>query len=375
MPCTPVTAPIVTPSASSTGPCSMCSSTYACGGRAGLGCGPAYPMRNSSSPSTAPSIARIASASSSGIPPANTRLPSMSGAKRLPSSSVKNATASGRASSTPEVITVSSTSIPASTPRVPSNRPPVATVSIWLPVITGASVRSRGHVPTTFPSSSTSIRSPRSRIQLTTRSRPRRSSSVSASRAQPPPSMAPISASASRRARRRGNEIARPSTMARLIGRAASSEEVAWSDRHPRARGAGCVADRGDDGRRRRDRRRLPDALRAEWRARLWHFDQNGVDGGCVERGRYQIVGEAGVAYLPALHDELLHHRQTDTLRDATLDLTGHLERIEDTTHVLRGGEVDDAHESELRIDIDNRAVCCARERDVRVTLAVGVEG
>ena len=31
MPCTPVTAPMVTPSASSTGPCSMCSSTKACG--------------------------------------------------------------------------------------------------------------------------------------------------------------------------------------------------------------------------------------------------------------------------------------------------------------------------------------------------------
>ena len=43
--------------------------------------------------------------------------------------------------------TVSITSSPASTPRVPSKRPPVATVSMWLPVSTGGSVRSAGQVP------------------------------------------------------------------------------------------------------------------------------------------------------------------------------------------------------------------------------------
>ena len=41
IPWTPVTAPIVIPSASSTGPCSMCSSTYAAGVRLGHGSGPA----------------------------------------------------------------------------------------------------------------------------------------------------------------------------------------------------------------------------------------------------------------------------------------------------------------------------------------------
>ena len=40
MPCTPVTAPMDTPSASSTGPCSMWSSTNAAGVRLGQGSGP-----------------------------------------------------------------------------------------------------------------------------------------------------------------------------------------------------------------------------------------------------------------------------------------------------------------------------------------------
>ncbi len=80
MPCTPVTAPIVMPSASSTGPCSMWSSTKACGVRLGQGRGPAYPIRSSSSPSRLPSMPCTSRASSRAMPPTNTSDPSMSGA-------------------------------------------------------------------------------------------------------------------------------------------------------------------------------------------------------------------------------------------------------------------------------------------------------
>ncbi len=83
---------------------------------------------------------------------------------------------------------------------------------MWLPVITGGR---DGYVPgrvaTTLPISSTARSSPRSRIHVTTRSRPSRSASVRARRALPRvpsgPSMAPSSASASRRPRRRPPSI------------------------------------------------------------------------------------------------------------------------------------------------------------------------
>ena len=76
----------------------------------------------------------------------------MSGAKRLPSSSVKKATAIGRRVATPCCSSVSTTSSPASTPRLPSKRPPVATVSMCEPHITGAAVGSvPGRVATTLP--------------------------------------------------------------------------------------------------------------------------------------------------------------------------------------------------------------------------------
>ena len=101
IPCTLVTAPMRTLLASSIGPCSICNSTNACGIKPGQGVVPAYPMRTSSSPSFAPSIAITSNASSSARPPTYTSEPSMSGAKRAPSSSVKMPTASGRGGVTP----------------------------------------------------------------------------------------------------------------------------------------------------------------------------------------------------------------------------------------------------------------------------------
>ena len=79
----------------------------------------------------------------------------MSGAKRAPSSSVKKATAIGCTVATPCCSSVSITSSPASTPRLPSKRPPVATVSMCEPVITGAAAGSvPGRVATTLPMAS-----------------------------------------------------------------------------------------------------------------------------------------------------------------------------------------------------------------------------
>jgi hypothetical protein len=60
----------------------------------------------------------VASASSSGRPPAYTSEPSMSGAKRAPSSLVKNATTSGRRVTSPAASSARTTSRPASTPEI-----------------------------------------------------------------------------------------------------------------------------------------------------------------------------------------------------------------------------------------------------------------
>src|SRR5205823_2980787 len=271
---------------------------------------------------------------------------------------------------------------------------------MWLPVRTGGSADSAGQVPTTLPISSMSTRRPRSCIHITTRSRPSRSSSVSARRAQPPPSIAPISASASRRPRKRGIEMRKSSTLfmrlrpsalhrprnrVRAIRAPGSApdcsrrperaRDVAWAYRDARAGRAARGADRGDDRRRRRDRRRLAYALGTERRAGLRLLDQRRFDGWRVERGRDQVVGEARVAHQPVVDDQLFHHREPETLRDAALDLAGHLQGVQHSSDVLRGGQVYHPNETELGVDVDHRPVRRAGERHVRVALAVGVEG
>ena len=81
-----------------------------------------------------------------------------------------------------------------------------------------------------------------------------------------------------------------------------------------------------------------------------------------------------GLRTTPSSTMQLLHHRQADALRDAALDLAGHLQRVQHLADVLRGGEVHDAHEPELGVDVDDGPVRGARERHVGVALAVGVE-
>ena len=61
-------------------------------------------------------------------------------------------------------------------------------------------------------------------------------------------------------------------------------------------------------------------------------------------------------------------------MRDTTLDLPDDRERVQGPADVLGGGDLDDAHEAELDVDVDDRAVCGERERHVRVALPVLVE-
>ena len=100
-------------------------------------------MRTSSSPSTAPSIARIVERvlerQAAGVHEAAEHVGREAAALLVGEERDRERM---RRASTPAAITVSITSSPASTPSVPSKRPPVATVSMWLPVITGGSVRS-----------------------------------------------------------------------------------------------------------------------------------------------------------------------------------------------------------------------------------------
>ncbi len=174
-------------------------------------------MRARFSSTRLPSIPWVWSAVSSDNWPVKTRLPIMSGAKRAPSSLVKKATANGCSVSMPASLSVAMTSSPASTPRLPSKRPPVRTVSMCDPVITAGPATRPARVPTTLPMASIVTANPSSRIQWQTRSRPALSSSESARRAQPPPSMAPMAASSAKRRCRRAPSMRNDGFMLPLL--------------------------------------------------------------------------------------------------------------------------------------------------------------
>ena len=98
------------------------------------------------------------------------------------------------------------------------------------------------------------------------------------------------------------------------------------------------------------------------------------VSVGQVERGRDEVVGERRVADPPVVDHDLLHQRQADALGDAALELAEQLERVQDPADVLGGGEVDQADEAELGVDVDHGPVGGEGERHVGVALAVVVE-
>ena len=132
----PVTMPMSAPVASITGPCSICASSQQAQPRGDGVSAPAWPLVCSASRTVMPLSSVMASASSSTMSAAWTRLPIIAGRKRLPSSLVQFTSSSGARVTMPASSSARITSRPASTPNTPSNRPPVGTVSRWLPKAT-----------------------------------------------------------------------------------------------------------------------------------------------------------------------------------------------------------------------------------------------
>ena len=131
---------------------------------------------------------------------------------------------------------------------------------------------------------------------------------------------------------------------------------------------------RGDDRRRRGDRRRLADPAQPVRRVRIAELEHVELDRRHVEHRRDQVVGERRVAHEPVDDLDLLHQREPEALGDAALDLALDRERVHRLADVLRGRDLDDPHEPELGVDVHDRAVRGEGEGDVRVALAELVE-
>src|SRR2546422_10389121 len=144
-----------------------------------------------------PSLSRALYASSSAVLPAITPLAIIAGWKRAPSSLVKIASVTGWRVRIFCAFSARIVSSPQSTPSWPSYLPPVGTESTCEPIMTGGSAWLPARSPKMLPIWSTVTRRPASRIQRTMRSRPRLSSSVSASRVRPPRGVSPIRPSSS----------------------------------------------------------------------------------------------------------------------------------------------------------------------------------
>ena len=133
-----VTTPTANPSASSTGPCSMCSSTKAA---TSSRCRAAWATLRGSSPNCSiafrmlmPSRSVLSSVAKSNVP-AIARLPSSVAEKRTPSSSAKPATSIANGSLVPLAFSACTHSMAATTPSIPSYFPASRTVSKCEPSI------------------------------------------------------------------------------------------------------------------------------------------------------------------------------------------------------------------------------------------------
>src|SRR3712207_5040417 len=105
--------------------------------------------------------------------------------------------------------------------------------------------------------------------------------------------------------------MARPDTPLRKETDAAlDADEVLGADGRTRELETRGVAERGDDGRGRDDRRWLADALGAVGRVGVRLLDEHGLDGWHVERGRDQVVGEARIRDQAVARLDLLHERE-----------------------------------------------------------------
>src|SRR6266542_1121803 len=307
----------------------------------------------------------------------------MSGWKREPSSFVKKATASGRRVTTRASFSVATTSSPAMTPRFPSKGPPVRTVSMWLPIMTGGPSVRPLRTPTAFPMPSIVTASPSSRIQRTTWSRPALSSSVRASRQTPPPGSAPRRASSSSRRERRPPSISRSSRMSPILSGATGSvplfpvgvgdaahvdgarrRRVPHREPHPphpverleRARhrpGGGHEAD-------------LADPLRAEGTLRLGVLDEDDLHPRHVLGAQDAEVAELERDGHPVLAGELLGQRVAEAHVHRALDLRLALLRVDGAADIMRGD-----YPLQLAGPVEHHHLRRPAERGVRLHLAV----
>src|SRR5579883_658076 len=109
------------------------------------------------------------------------------------------------------------------------------------------------------------------------------------------------------------------------------------------------VIDGVENGGRRRDQRRLADALGAVGAERFRILYEEAFDGRHVAEGRNEIV----VEILGAARQILLHEGEADALRDAAMDLPLDLARIDGAADIMRGDDAAKPDGAEAGIDLD----------------------
>src|SRR5207237_10231485 len=90
-----------------------------------------------------------------------------------------------------------------------------------------------------------------------------------------------------------------------------------------------------------------------------------------VERSRQEILGERRVAYVAVLKLHFFHHREAETLCDASLDLTDHRKRVERLPDILRCRDLHDLDEPSLALVLHDPAIRRQEARDVTVVSPV----
>ncbi len=111
------------------------------------------------------------------------------------------------------------------------------------------------------------------------------------------------------------------------------------------------MVDGVEDRRRRRDQRRLADALGTVGAERFRILDEKTFDLGHVADRRNEII----VQILGSPRQIFLHQSEADALRDTAMDLTFDLSRVDGTADVVRGGDAGNLDGPESGVDLDLR--------------------
>ena len=118
------------------------------------------------------------------------------------------------------------------------------------------------------------------------------------------------------------------------------------------------IVDRVGDGRRRRDRAALADALDAEFGVRRQRLHVIDARRRHLGRTRQQIIGEGrGQRLAGRVERHLLVQRGADALREAAADLAVDDHRIDQLAAVLDDDVVEDFDAADFGIDRDDRRV------------------